>query len=285
MKSYLFRGALLAIAVLAFAQSSYACDQIRRKYGVQTTVDFCLYTKDDTVGAVKVENAAHASGDTYLMKDEGNEANTTNGFTDEGSCYSIVLTATEMQAARIMLNIEDQSTKTWADACVNIETFGDPSAQFQEVDANLTKMSGTSQSATDLKDFADTGYDPSTHKVQGVVLTDAVTAISTGGITQASYGSDVIGHGGTLQSISGTVATLASSEDIPNNQLRDNFSLLITSASTNNADWAVRCITGNTQSNDQVTLVSAFSTTPTGTIKYQIIPTPNCNPAKWPKVH
>jgi hypothetical protein len=31
------------------------------------------------------------------------------------------------------------------------------------------------QSATDIKDFADTGYDPSTHKVAGVVLVDTTT--------------------------------------------------------------------------------------------------------------
>jgi hypothetical protein len=40
---------------------------------------------------------------------------------------------------------------------------------------NVTKIGGDAQSATDLKDFADAGYDPATNKVQGVVLTDTVT--------------------------------------------------------------------------------------------------------------
>lgn len=40
---------------------------------------------------------------------------------------------------------------------------------------NVTQIGGTAQSATNLKDFADTGYDPTTHKVQGVVLTDTCT--------------------------------------------------------------------------------------------------------------
>jgi len=40
---------------------------------------------------------------------------------------------------------------------------------------DLTQIGGVAQSATDLKDFADTGYDPSTHKVAGVVLTDTCT--------------------------------------------------------------------------------------------------------------
>lgn len=41
--------------------------------------------------------------------------------------------------------------------------------------ANLTQILGVAQSATDLKDFADDGYDPSTNKVQGVVLVDTMT--------------------------------------------------------------------------------------------------------------
>jgi len=40
---------------------------------------------------------------------------------------------------------------------------------------NLTEMGGVAQSATDLKDFADAGYDPATNKVQGVVLVDTCT--------------------------------------------------------------------------------------------------------------
>lgn len=46
-------------------------------------------------------------------------------------------------------------------------------AGVPEVD--VTHLVGVAQSATDLKDFADDGYDPSTNKVQGVVLTDTVT--------------------------------------------------------------------------------------------------------------
>jgi len=117
------------ILALLLSSPAWACEHISRLYATQTTVDFCLFVTDATVGAVKLETAAHASGDTYLMKDEGNEANTTNAFTDEGSCYSIVLTASEMTAARITLNIEDQGTKTWADKCITIDTYGNASAQ------------------------------------------------------------------------------------------------------------------------------------------------------------
>ena len=46
-------------------------------------------------------------------------------------------------------------------------------AGVPEVD--MTHMAGGAQTVTDLKDFADAGYDPATNKVQGVVLVDTTT--------------------------------------------------------------------------------------------------------------
>lgn len=98
------------------------------KYGVQTTFYFPLVTKD---AADFITGATHASGDTKLIKDGGASANTTNGFTDEGNgFYSIVLTATEMQAARLCLTIVDQGTKAWEDQAVVIQTHGNAAASL-----------------------------------------------------------------------------------------------------------------------------------------------------------
>jgi DNA-directed RNA polymerase alpha subunit len=56
-------------------------------------------------------------------------------------------------------------------------------AGVPEVD--ITYIGGDAQSLTDLKDFADAGYDPGTNKVQGVVLTDTTTDVTNDvGITQ-----------------------------------------------------------------------------------------------------
>lgn len=44
-----------------------------------------------------------------------------------------------------------------------------------QADANLTTIQGDAQSVTDAKDFYDSGYDPGTNKVQGVVLVDTCT--------------------------------------------------------------------------------------------------------------
>lgn len=118
----------LGIAVPAMAQYAYAADYTR-KYGVATTIDFKLYKLDGT--GLKTD-AASATGDIKIMKNEGAEANTTaDAFVDEGQTYSLALSATEMQAARIVIVIVDQSTpQVWLDTSFTIETFGNASAQF-----------------------------------------------------------------------------------------------------------------------------------------------------------
>jgi hypothetical protein len=100
-----------------------------RKYGESAVIDFELY---DITGVDLKIDAVHASGDTKIMKNEAAEANTTNGFVDEGQGYSITLTATEMQAARIVLYIVDAATKVWLDKVIIIETFGNASAQYPD---------------------------------------------------------------------------------------------------------------------------------------------------------
>ena len=97
-----------------------------RKYGEATALDFVLFETDGI--DLKVD-AVHASGDTKIMKDEEAEANTTNGFADEGQGYSLALTAAELQAARIVVYVVDQATKVWLDTALVIETYGHASAQ------------------------------------------------------------------------------------------------------------------------------------------------------------
>ncbi len=74
------------------------------------------------------------------------------------------------------------------------------------VAANVTQLGGDAQSLADLKDFADTGYNPSTHSV---ALVDGVTALSlpiytnlqliipTAAQNAAAWGASVVGNGRT----------------------------------------------------------------------------------------
>ncbi|MHA2064184.1 MAG: hypothetical protein ACXABY_07365 [Candidatus Thorarchaeota archaeon] len=96
-----------------------------RKYGVQTTIDFELYEVD---GVNLRTDWVPVAADCEVMKDEGASTQCTNTATDEGETYSIVLTATEMQAARLVLKVVDAVTKVFLDKIIIIETYGDASA-------------------------------------------------------------------------------------------------------------------------------------------------------------
>ena len=58
------------------------------------------------------------------------------------------------------------------------EVVGEFSIEAQSILADVRKLGGVAQSLTDLKDFADDGYDPATNKVQGLVLADTVTTLT-----------------------------------------------------------------------------------------------------------
>lgn len=109
---------LFLLLVLLFPATARA-DLYLRQYGVATTIDFCLYNPTATA---LLTNAAFSAGEVKIMKDEGNEANTTNLPADEGNCYSLALTAAEMTAQRVMLQFIDTATATWLDKSVIIET-------------------------------------------------------------------------------------------------------------------------------------------------------------------
>jgi hypothetical protein len=76
---------------------------------------------------------------------------------------------------------------------------------------NVAQLGGDTQSATDLKDFADAGYDPSTNKVQGVVLVDTLTTY-TGDTPQTG---DSFGRIGATGSGLTSLATQTSVNDVP----------------------------------------------------------------------
>lgn len=87
-------------------------------------------------------------------------ASAANGF-EAGKWYSVVVTAVV-------------GAKTGKCVAKNFRVA--PAESVAGVPkSDVHALVGVAQSATDLKDFADDGYDPGTNKVQGVVLTDTVT--------------------------------------------------------------------------------------------------------------
>jgi hypothetical protein len=94
-------------------------------------------------------------------------------------------------------------------------------AGVPEVD--VTHMEGGTQTVTDLKDFADAGYDPSTNKVQGLVLADSVTAVATGGITAGSIAADAIGASELAADAVAEIADAVWDEDATGHQTQGTF--------------------------------------------------------------
>ena len=80
----------------------------------------------------------------------------------------MVLHITKAGMAPVTRVVELYRPETTAGRTLTLESDGVGHADVKEVLGDAT-------SATDLKDFADAGYDPATNKVQGVVLADTVT--------------------------------------------------------------------------------------------------------------
>lgn len=102
--------------------------------------------------------------------------NTDAGFYAAGSFYMVAVSAVTVDtrtvnfwAATFFIGPVAANVTQWLGTAAATPTV----AGVPEVD--VTHLVGVAQSATDLKDFADDGYDPATNKVQGVVLTDTLT--------------------------------------------------------------------------------------------------------------
>ena len=170
------------------------------KYGTQTTFYFPLID----AGAADFESTpvTHASGDSQISKDGGAFANTTNAFAHEGNgIYSIVLTATEMQAGKIVVTLIDAATKLWEDQSIIIDTYGNASAQHafdldtatQGVD--VVSVSGDSTAADNLEaDYDGTGYAKANSTIGTCTTnTDLVSAAS---VADAVWDEAQAGHVG-----------------------------------------------------------------------------------------
>lgn len=145
-----------------------------RKYGAATTLVFPLVERDGTDFTV---SPVFVAGDVLISKDEGAFVNIGTLPTSEGNgSWSVPLTATEAQAARIVILIKDQTaTKVWEDQAIIIETYGHASAQhafdldLAEQQVDVVKVSGDSGAADNLEaDYDGTGYDKSASTIRSI---------------------------------------------------------------------------------------------------------------------
>ena len=167
-----------------------------REYGGTATVNFTLYKTD--ASEFKVDAVA-ATGDSIVMKDEGAEANSTNLFVDEGNGYSLTLTPTEMQAARVVIYLIDSVPKVWLDESVVIETYGSSAAMHAFPFGTATVTVGVNNDKT--------AYSISGTKTTLDALTDGSGVTVTTNNDKTGYTVSTVSDK-TGYSISGTKTTL-----------------------------------------------------------------------------
>jgi len=190
-----------------------------RKYGVGSGADIWLpIIKRGVVDGAVGADITFASGDVKVSIDGAAVANigTLPVVLAAGNTawWKFVFTDAELQGKRILVSVSDSATKAVEDQWFIIETYGHASAMYQadfsaaNLPANLVQIGGDTQSGTDLKDFADAGYDPSTNKIEGVKLADTLTTY-TGNTPQTGDAFSRIGANGAGLTDLATAANLA----------------------------------------------------------------------------
>ena len=180
-------------------------------------IPFNTFSSNDPTASVTITNLADA--DIKVHKDGDLTQIVTDGATviinyDSITGNHLITIDTSVDAdytagAEYQVRIEGTTVdggtiNAWV-ASFSIERVGGVLALIKagNLSANVVQLGGSTQSATDLKDFADDGYDPATNKVTGVVLTDLVTAntdmrgtdsalTDKAGVSRAATGLDAI---------------------------------------------------------------------------------------------
>lgn len=117
----------------------------------------------------------HKTGATTLAnKNSGGATHISNGI------YYAVLDATDTNTygpMKVFVHVSGALACVLECVVMNVDAYNALYAAngTGNIESNIVEIGGDAQSMTDLKDFADEGYDPATNKVQGVVLTDTCT--------------------------------------------------------------------------------------------------------------
>mgnify|MGYP007112883622 CR=1 FL=1 len=127
------------------------------KYGVQTSFRFAVI-KSASSDLAASGDWTPATGDTKISKDGGNFTNTSNNPSAVGGTgsvgWTLTLTATELQAAEVNVQIVDSATKAIEDQYLVIYTYGNASAKIlpdlgsSVLNANRVQILGTAVTET-----------------------------------------------------------------------------------------------------------------------------------------
>lgn len=153
------------------------CGELKQSTTVTISIGPFL---DSTDGNTEETGMNVEDTDIFLSKNGGAKANpndTNNCTEDANGIYRKQLDDTDTGTMGILTVYCHKAGCLYVKQVYNVlradEYDGKYSTDYKQVD--VIQIGSGTQSATDLKDFADTGYVPGTHKVQGVVLTDTCT--------------------------------------------------------------------------------------------------------------
>lgn len=173
---------------------------------------------DSTDGVTAETGLTIAQADIQISKNgaafaQTSEASPTTTHDADG-WYPIPLTATDtgtLGTLTVQVTMAG-ALPVWIHCLVVTANVYDTLCSTDMLQADLTQIGGVAQSATDLKDFADTGYDPSTHKAQSDLIYIHGTALTeTDGQLAGAFKKffDVGTPTGTVNSIPDAVAGAA----------------------------------------------------------------------------
>lgn len=155
---------------------------------------------DEADGKTAETSLAISQADVRLSKNGGDMAQkneATSATHDEIGWYDVPLNTTDTNTlgSLIVMAHESGALPVWREFLVVPANVYDSLVSGSDyLQADVVQLAGVTQSLTDLKDFADDGYDPSTNKVQGVVLVDTLTTY-TGNTPQTGDSYAIVASG------------------------------------------------------------------------------------------
>ncbi len=223
------------------------------EYGVSETVYFNLYNADGTLDVDEVDGGTEVT----LVCDGAAGVTATNDFVDEGSSYSIVLTATELQCqvttveiAATDLNVVHVPTYGNASALVGLQPWNP--AWDAEVESEVTDALGVYDPPTDGEMIARTilagsYFDPGVDTVANVTTvanmrgTDGVDTAAMRGTDSAMLAASAPTNFGDLSITATTgrvdVASVAGIAQTANNNSADINAILVDTIAGGAGPW------------------------------------------------
>ncbi len=226
-------------------------------------IPFNTFSSNDPSASVTITNLADADlkvhkdgsitqavidGATVVIDFDGITGN--HMVTIDTSADAFYVTGSEYAVRMEGTTVDGATINSWIGA-FSIERAGGVLALIKagNLSANVVQLGGVTQSLTDLKDFADAGYDPVTNKVQGVVLVDTTTTNTDmrgtdSAATEAKQ--DIIDT--NIDQIETAVITNAAGTDIADDiiAVKTRVDLLATQSSVNTVDIVVDAIKAET---------------------------------------